>query len=89
MRRSCRIAAAALVPLALAAGALVAPAVGGELDPNDAALVVLESARRACNEKNYPAGAERFREFLRQYGGHKDAPAAHYGLALALIEGPQ
>lgn len=51
--------------------------------------MVLDSARRAYNEGKCDFAAERFREFLRQYGGHKEAPAAHYGLALSLLELPQ
>src|SRR5947209_2619957 len=49
--------------------------------------MLLNSARKAYNEKNYPFAAGKFREFLGKYGGHKDAPAARYGLALTLIEG--
>ena len=50
--------------------------------------MLLGSARRAYNEKNYPFATERFREFLAKYGGHKEANSARYGLALCLIEGP-
>jgi tetratricopeptide (TPR) repeat protein len=56
------------------------------VSPETAAMMVLDSARRVYNEGKYPFAADRFREFLRQYGGHKDAPAAQYGLALALLE---
>ena len=64
-------------------------ALAGQMNPDEQALMVLESARRAYNEKNYPFTAERFREFLKQYGGHRDAPAAYYGLGLALLAAPQ
>jgi len=67
----------------------VAPAIGQALKPEDAAAMTLNAGRRALNEKNYPFAAERFREFLKTFGGHKDAPSASYGLALALLEGPQ
>ncbi len=50
--------------------------------------MLLGSARRAYNEKNYPFAAERFREFLSKYGNHKEANSARYGLALCLIDGP-
>jgi hypothetical protein len=59
------------------------------LAPDAAAAMILDSARRAFNEGKNDFAAERFREFLRQYGGHKDAPAAQYGLALSLLELPQ
>jgi tetratricopeptide (TPR) repeat protein len=51
-------------------------------------MVVLDGARRAFNDGQYPAAADRFREFLNLYGNHREAPAAHYGLGLALLEGP-
>jgi len=54
-----------------------------------AAAMVLHSARKAYNEKNYPFAAARFKEFLDKYGGHKDAGSARYGMALALLAGPQ
>jgi cellulose synthase operon protein C len=53
-----------------------------------AADMLLNSARRAYNEKNYPFAADRFREFLAKFGSHKEVPAARYGLALCLIDGP-
>jgi TolA-binding protein len=48
--------------------------------------MLLQSGRKAYNEKNYAFAATRFREFLTKFGGHKDAPAVRYGLALALVE---
>jgi len=74
---------------ALMAGLGGAAAHGGQLDPDEAALLVLNSARRAYNENKHPFAAERFREFLKQYGGHREAASAHYGLAMALLEAPQ
>jgi TolA-binding protein len=60
-----------------------------QVSPDQAAAQVLNSARKAYNEHNYPFAGARFREFLQRFGGHKDAPSARYGLALTLIEGPQ
>jgi TolA-binding protein len=51
--------------------------------------MLLDSARRAYNEKNYSFARDRFREFLAKFGGHRDAAGARYGLALCLIEGPE
>ena len=59
-----------------------------QVTPQQQADILLNSARKAYNEKNYPFAAVKFREFLGKFGGHKEAPAARYGLALALIEGP-
>jgi len=53
-----------------------------------AAEMLLGSAHRAYNEKNYAFAAERFREFLNKFGNHKEANSARYGLALCLIDGP-
>ena len=50
--------------------------------------MLLGSARRAYNEKNYPFAADRFREFLNKFGNHQEANSARYGLALCLIDGP-
>src|SRR5262245_21774647 len=57
-----------------------------QLTPEQQADMLLQSARKAYGEKNYPFAATRFREFLTKFGGHKDASAARYGLALALLE---
>jgi len=67
---------------------MTTPARAGELTADEAARMMLNSARRAYNEQKYRFAADRFREFLKRYGGHREAPAAHYGLALALLEGP-
>jgi TolA-binding protein len=72
--------------LALAClGAVASLALAQGTPPAD---MLLDSARRAYNEKNYPFAADRFREFLSKFAGHKEANAAHYGLALCLLEGP-
>ncbi len=65
----------------------VAP-LAAQTQPDQAADMLLTSARRAYNDKNYPFAADKFREFLQKYANHKEAPAAHYGLALALLDGP-
>jgi TolA-binding protein len=59
-----------------------------QVKPEQAADMLLGSARRGYNEKNYTFAADRFREFLGKYGNHKEANAARYGLALCLIDGP-
>src|SRR5262245_51296282 len=61
----------------------------GQVPPDQAAAMMLNSARKAYGEKNYPFAATRFREFLSKFGGHKEAAAARYGLALALLESPE
>ena len=74
-----------LLALVVAAG-LGAP-LAAQAPADQAATLLLTSARRAYNEKNYAFAAARFREFAGKYGGHKEAPSARYGLALCLIEG--
>jgi TolA-binding protein len=63
--------------------------VRAQMPPDQAAAMLLDGARRAYNEKNYPFAVARFREFLGKFPNHKEAPSAHYGLALALLEGPE
>jgi TolA-binding protein len=75
--------------LLLAAGLAAGPALHAQVTPDQQAAMLLDSARRAYNEKNYPFAVTRFREFLGKFGNHKEAPSAHYGLALCLLEGPE
>src|SRR4051794_15287662 len=65
---------------------LIPPAEAQQPNPDDAALMVLFSARRAYNDRNYPFAIERFKEFLAKYGGHKEAVSARYGMGLVLLE---
>src|SRR5262249_48994224 len=74
--------------LALAVVLVWAAALPAQLKPDQAAEMLLASASRAYNEKNYPFAAERFREFLARYGNHREANSARYGLALSILEGP-
>ncbi len=76
------------VALILVLAGTLAAAWGGELSQDEQAMLVLNSARKAYNEGNYPFAIERFREFLQRFGGHKEATAARYGTGLALLEGP-
>ena len=75
----------------LAAGILflsLVNSVPAQTPADKAADMLLNSARLAYNQKNYPFAADRFREFLSKYGQHKEIPSARYGLALCLVEGP-
>ena len=65
------------------------PASAEAVTPDQAAEMLLTSAKTAFNAKDYTFAAGRFREFLAKYGNHKDAAAARYGLALSLIDGPE
>src|SRR5262245_36712388 len=80
-RRATWIGLSASAVLLLASGAGL-----GQVTQDQQADMILQSARKAYGEKNYPFAATRFREFLAKFGGHKDAPAARWGLALALFE---
>jgi TolA-binding protein len=60
-----------------------------QVTPDQQAAMLLNSARKAYNEKNYPFAVARFREFLQKFGNHKDAPSARYGLGLAILESPE
>jgi TolA-binding protein len=83
----CRMA----IPVALGvAVALQIPSpLRAQVTPEQAANMLLDSARRAYNEKNYPFAITQFRDFLAKHGNDKQVPAARYGLALSLLEGPE
>src|SRR5262249_32306458 len=74
--------------LTLAGFCLGTAALQAQMTPEQAAAMVLASAKKAYNEKNYPFAVTRFREYLGKYGGNKEAPSARYGLALALLASP-
>lgn len=73
--------------LALLSLALITAASRGQLPADQAAKMLLDTARRAYNDKQYPFAVTKFREFIQKYGGHRDAPSARYGLGLSLLEG--
>ena len=80
---------ALIVALALPLLALAGLSVSAQnVTPDQQAQMILDSARKAYNEKAYPVAVQRFKEFLGKFGGHKDALVARYGLALSLLEGP-
>lgn len=54
-----------------------------------AADMLLNAARKAHNEKQFPFAADRYREFLQKYGNHPNAIAARHGLALCLLDAPE
>ncbi len=59
-----------------------------QVSPDQAADMLLTSAKTAYNAKDFPFAAGRFREFLAKFANHKDAVSARYGLALAILDGP-
>ena len=78
---------ARLLPLvAFLVAALGVPAVAQPPTPDQQAAQLLAAGQKAFNDANPAFAADRFREFLGKFGGHKDAHAARYGLGLALLE---
>lgn len=76
--------------LTLALTTLFAAAeVKAQVTPEQAAEMILNSARKSFNEKNYPVASARFREFLAKFATHKEAPSAKFNLAQALLESPE
>src|SRR5262249_15680448 len=59
------------------------------VQPDQAAATLLARARNAYNDHNYPQAVAWFKGYLGKYGGNRAAPAARYGLALALLEMPE
>src|SRR5262245_58301815 len=81
-------------PLALAAVLLPATFLGPspalaqqQLSPDEKAAVLLTTARAAFNDGNFPFAAEKFREFVQQFGGHPQVHSARFALGAALIQG--
>ena len=54
--------------LALAACLAAAGPLAAQVSQDQAAAVLLNSARKAYNEHNYPFARDRFREFLQRFG---------------------
>src|SRR4051794_18541011 len=70
MSAAIRLASGCVLALALtAAAAAQAPT------PDQQAEMALAAGRKAYNDGNPPFAAEKFREFLQKFGGHKDAQA--------------
>lgn len=77
-------------PAALALFGLLtlASGLGAQPTAEQQAEMLLNIARKAHAEANPQFAADRFREFLQKFGGHKDAHSARLGLALALLDLP-
>lgn len=87
-RRPRSILAYAL-PLPLLA-ALAGPAARADaLTPDEQAAQQLNAARRAFDDGKFQPAADGFKQYLQQFAGQKDAPAAAYGLGLAILQLPQ
>jgi len=74
--------------VALLAGWAV-PTASGQVPADQQAEMILNSARKAFNEKTYPVASARFREFLAKFAARKEAPAVRYELAQSLLESPE
>jgi tetratricopeptide (TPR) repeat protein len=69
--------------------ALAAVASAQAPTPDQQAEMLLAAGRKAYNDGNPTFAAEKFREFVQKFGGHKDVQAARYGLGLALLDLPE
>ena len=74
-----------LLTALLLAGGILPAALAQKAGPDEAALAMLNSARRAFNEGNCAVAAERFREFLRTFPEHRESVSARFGLAISLV----
>ncbi|MCS7158951.1 MAG: hypothetical protein RMJ19_00640, partial [Gemmatales bacterium] len=77
-----------LLALALALAWISCSEMVAQVSPEQQAQMLLESAHRALNEKQYEAAIARYREFLQKFPNHPQANRARYGWAVALLEGP-
>lgn len=82
-----RVSIFALVAVGI--GLLAQTPVQAQVPADQAADMLLNSARKAYNEQNLPFAATKFSEFLQKFGGHPQANSARYGLALCHIDGPE
>lgn len=65
-------------------------ATGFGQNPTDAqAEQLLQAARKAYAEGNPAFAADRYREFLQRFGGHKSVQQVRFGLGLALLDLPE
>ena len=60
-----------------------------QVPPDQQADMILTSARKAHNDAQYPVAIQRYTEFLQKFGGHAQANAVRYQLALAYLESPE
>jgi tetratricopeptide (TPR) repeat protein len=80
---------AALASAALFAGGSRPAKAQPPLKPEEMATLVLNSANRAYDDKQFAVAVERYREYLKNFSGMKDATSARFGLSLSLLESPQ
>jgi hypothetical protein len=85
MRRIHSLTWGTLAAFVVVAGWVDVCAAADPLTTDEAAAVLLDSANRAFNEQKHDFAVDRFREFLKQFGSHRDAARAEYGIGLALL----
>src|SRR5580698_4991644 len=74
--------------VALTLFTLLLGSVAAQPTADQQAEMLLNAGRKAYADANPQFAADRFREFLTKFGGHKDANAARYGLGLAILDLP-
>lgn len=52
------------------------------------AASILNEAKQAYEQKNFPQSINKYREFISQFPKRNEVTAAHYGLAIAMAESP-
>lgn len=88
-RRAASIAALFFLSLTVSLISLPRAAMAqAALKPEEIAALLLNTANKAFDDKQYPVAIDRYREFLKTFANTKEATAARYGLGLALLEGP-
>ncbi|MBA4190138.1 MAG: hypothetical protein C0467_19310 [Planctomycetaceae bacterium] len=89
LTRSRGPAALALFGLLVFTGGLTSPArLAAQPTADQQAEMLLNIARKAYAEANPQFAADRFKEFLQKFGGHKDAQSARLGLTVAILDLP-
>jgi len=78
-----------LLPLSLCMFLVLDRPAASQVPQDQQAEMILTSARKAHNEANYPFAIQRYTEFLQKFGGHAQANATRYQLALAYLDSPE
>ncbi len=60
-----------------------------DVPADQAAEMLLNAARKAYNEQNYPFASAKFLEYLQKFSNQPGVNGARYGLALSFIESPE
>ncbi|MCE9532725.1 MAG: tetratricopeptide repeat protein [Planctomycetes bacterium] len=74
--------------LLLLASGIHSTLVQAQVPAEQAADLVINAARKAQNDGNYPFAITKYQEYIQKYANQPQVNAARYGLAVCMIDGP-